>query len=146
MGSGCSCFGSKSRREEAITEKSDYFPPRPHNGALPNGDAFLDPEKFSGRSATYPTSHVPDAASCRTADLNRYDSEKRRDQWAASPTATESSDLTMATTLNGTERDTKLEEEDVDDPEARERARKAEEARIKAEKEEQERLDFLQWM
>lgn len=148
MGSGCSSFGSKSRTEESITDKGNYLPPRPHNGARPNGDAFLDPEKpgnFSGRSATYPTSHVPDAASRRT-DLDRYHSEKRRDEWAASPTATQASDLTMATTLNGTERDTKLKEEDVDDPEARGRARKAEEARIKAEKEEQERMDFLQWM
>jgi len=54
--------------------------------------------------------------------------------------------MTLVTTLNGLEKDAKLKEEDVDDPKGKERARKAEEARIKAEKEEQERMDFLQWM
>jgi hypothetical protein len=141
MGSGLSCFRSKAKREEAV----DHLPVRPHDGTFSNGNAFSDPEKHS---ATYPTSHVPDAASRRTADLEirRYDGEHRHEKWASSPTSTQASDLTVATTLNGTENDLKLKDEGVDDPEAKERARKAEEARIKAEKEEQERLDFLQWM
>jgi hypothetical protein len=140
MGSGLSCFRSKAKGEEAV----DHLSVRPHNGHFSNENASSDSEKHS---ATYPTSQVPNAASRRTADLEirRYDGD-RHEKWASSPTSTQASDLTVATTLNGTEKDLKLKDEGVDDPEARERARKAEEARIKAEKEEQERLDFLQWM
>lgn len=140
MGSGLSCFRSKKGEETA-----DHLPVRPHNGTFSTGNDFSDSEK---RSATYPASQLPDAASRRTADLEirRYDGESRHEKWAPSPTSTQASDLTVATTLNGTETDLKHKDEGVDDPEARERARKAEEARIKAEKEEQERLDFLQWM
>ena len=152
MGSGLSCFRSKAKREEGLGEKDVDFPVRPHDGAFSNGNASFDAERLGNtnrRSSTYPgpTSHVPNAVSRRTTDLDiRYQGEQRDDQWAASPTSTQVSDMTLVTTLTGLEKDTKLKEEDVDDPECKERARKAEEARIKAEKEEQERMDFLQWM
>ena len=140
------CFGRLFGRRKKRDSETFEQPIRPHKAPASNGNGFPGekPGYAAGRTpaaAAHTTSPVPNAVAHNQQHMAQT-------SWATSPASTQMSDMTMSSTINGFEAgtDPKHKDDDLDDPAAKERARKAEEARIKAEKEEQERLDFLQWM
>ncbi|KAK5652212.1 hypothetical protein OQA88_10709 [Cercophora sp. LCS_1] len=134
------CFQSK----QPASEKSSTELPRP----LPDSPvSFEKPLLISGRSTSRPTASVPPAiASIRPTANPKYSA------YAGAAERDEIHNDDGKLRYRGGRPDESgalsvdKKEDDVDDPEEKERIRKAEEARRKAEQEEQERRDFLQWM
>ncbi|KAK3936010.1 hypothetical protein QBC46DRAFT_420464 [Diplogelasinospora grovesii] len=147
------CFGlfKRKRRTNETSAIGDFVPRPQHNSVLSNTTTLYDPEKnrFRDRSAL-PSGiapvrlHVNPAYSAYStpADFNgprfRGGGAKDSDNWTDTPMTKVASD--------SVDFPSKLKEDDVDDPEEALRRRKAEEAKRKAEREEQERLDFFQMM